>query len=58
MAFGAEPDIKAWADRVALNPARIPPGEEPAAGAIAAVDRFKASIGSGMAKMAEFAGMS
>ncbi len=23
--FGAEPDIKAWADRVALNPARIPP---------------------------------
>jgi hypothetical protein len=24
--FGAEPDIKAWADRVALNVARIPPG--------------------------------
>ena len=23
--FGAEPDIKAWADRVALNPARVPP---------------------------------
>ena len=26
MSFGSEPDIKAWADRVALNPARIPPG--------------------------------
>jgi hypothetical protein len=24
--FGAEPDIKAWADDVALNPARVPPG--------------------------------
>ena len=26
MSFSAEPDIKDWADRVALNPARIPPG--------------------------------
>jgi hypothetical protein len=26
MAFSAEPDIKAWADQVALNPSRIPPG--------------------------------
>ena len=25
-AFGAEADIKSWADTVALNPARIPPG--------------------------------
>jgi hypothetical protein len=25
LAFSAEPDIKAWADGVALNPARIPP---------------------------------
>jgi hypothetical protein len=25
-AFAAEPDIKEWADRVALNPARVPPG--------------------------------
>ena len=31
--FGAEPDIKAWADRVALNPARIPPGARRIAGA-------------------------
>ena len=26
MSFSAEPDIKEWADQVALNPARIPPG--------------------------------
>ena len=26
MSFSAEPDIKQWADQVALNPARIPPG--------------------------------
>ncbi len=25
-AFGAEPDIAAWANEVALNPARVPPG--------------------------------
>jgi len=58
MAFGAQPDIKAWADRVTLNPARIPPGTEPSADTVAAVDRFKASAAAGMAKMAEFAGIS
>ena len=26
MSFPADPDIKEWSDRVALNPARIPPG--------------------------------
>lgn len=26
MSFSSEPDIKAWSDRVALNPARVPPG--------------------------------
>ena len=26
MSFASHPDIKAWADRVPLNPARIPPG--------------------------------
>ncbi|GAA6526392.1 FAD/NAD(P)-binding protein [Intrasporangium sp. DVR] len=26
MTFSAEPDIRRWADQVALNPARIPPG--------------------------------
>ena len=28
LAFTAEPDIKEWADRVALNPARVPPGPQ------------------------------
>ena len=31
--FGSEPDIKAWSDRVALNPARIPPEYAGSAGA-------------------------
>ncbi|WP_234423924.1 hypothetical protein [Intrasporangium calvum] len=26
MTFTAEPDIKEWANGVALNPARVPPG--------------------------------
>ena len=26
MSYSAEPDIKEWADQVALNPARTPPG--------------------------------
>src|SRR5690606_31611480 len=30
MSFSAEPDIRAWADQVPLNPARIPPGYESA----------------------------
>ena len=41
LAFGAEPDIKEWSDRVALNPARVPPecasdpGSRPPQGAFA-----------------------
>ena len=35
--FSAEPDIKAWADTVALNPARVPPGHPPSA----ALDRVR-----------------
>jgi hypothetical protein len=26
MSFGAEPDIAEWSARVAINPARVPPG--------------------------------
>lgn len=53
MSFSAEPDIKAWADTVALNPARVPPDYGPspaldsarqrlAASTPAALDRFAA----------------
>ncbi|MEV6487912.1 FAD/NAD(P)-binding protein [Actinoplanes sp. NPDC051633] len=58
MSFGAHPDIKAWADRVSLNPARIPPDMVDSPALAAAVGRFRKHVGAGMARMAEFAGMS
>ncbi len=58
MAFGADADIKAWADRVALNPARIPPGSAGSAELDRAVARFREHVGAGIARMAELAGMS
>lgn len=52
-AFGAEPDIKAWADGVALNPARIPPGHPRSAALDDAVARLAANVGPGMARLAQ-----
>jgi hypothetical protein len=57
MSFGSHPDIKAWADRVPLNPARIPPEAAGSADLDAAVQRFRASVGAGVTRMAELAGM-
>lgn len=56
MSFGSDPAIKAWADGVSLNPARTPPelADEPRV--VAAVQRFRAHVGPGMARMAELAG--
>jgi hypothetical protein len=58
MSFASHPDIKAWADRVALNPARIPPDMAGSTELSAAVERFRRSLGAGMARMAELAGVS
>ena len=58
VSFGSQPDIKAWTDRVALNPARIPPDMEGHAELTAAVARFRRCVAAGMARMAELAGMS
>ena len=58
MSFGSHPDIKAWADRVWLNPARIPPDMSGSAELTAAVMRFRGSLGAGVARLAELAGMS
>ena len=58
LAFSAEPDIKDWVDRVALNPARVPPGAGVDADLTAAGERFGAAVGPGMAAMAELAGLS
>ena len=57
MSFASRSDIKAWADRVSLNPARIPPDMAGSAELTAAVERFRRHIGAGMARMAELAGM-
>lgn len=52
-AFGAEPDVKAWSDRVALNPARVAP-EHPRTPELAAVQaRLAAAVPPGLARLEE-----
>ncbi|WP_148574502.1 NAD(P)-binding protein [Nocardioides caldifontis] len=58
LAFGAAPEVKAWADTVSLNPAAIPPGRAPTPALTTAVERFREAVGPGMARLAELAGMS
>lgn len=58
MSFSADPDIKAWADGVALNPSRIPPERRDDPALLTAVDRFSGSVGPGLARLAELAGLS
>ena len=53
-AFGAEPDIRQWADGVALNPARTPRDGSPAADAARA--RVERSADAGLARLAELSG--
>lgn len=52
IAFGAEPDLKDWSDRVALNPARVPPDHPTSA----ALDDARARLGehrdAGVARLA------
>lgn len=57
LAFSAEPDIKEWIDRVALNPARVLPGQAVDPDLAAAEERFRAAIGPGLAAMAKLAGL-
>jgi hypothetical protein len=52
-AFGSEPDIKAWSDRVALNPARIPPEHGPSPELDDAVDRLRENVGPGLTRLVE-----
>lgn len=55
LAFGAEPDIKEWADSVALNPARVPPGQVVDSDLAAEAERFRVAVGPGLAAMTELA---
>ncbi|HUR13323.1 MAG TPA: NAD(P)-binding protein [Mycobacteriales bacterium] len=54
-AFGAEPDIKQWANEVALNPARVPPGHS-SAELDEVLGRLQAHTPSGLAALAELSG--
>jgi hypothetical protein len=55
--FGSEPDIKAWSNRVALNPARIPPeyGSSPALDD--ALDRLQTHAAPGLARLEALSGL-
>jgi hypothetical protein len=56
MSFSAEPDIKAWADGVALNPARVPAGY-PSSPALDSVrERLAASTAPGLERLAAWMG--
>ncbi len=51
--FGSAPDIKSWADRVALNPARVPPGWPGSAELDDALGRLKTHRSAGLARLTE-----
>lgn len=52
--FGAEADIKEWADGVALNPSRVPPGTPASAALDDARSRLAAHTGPALEKFAAF----
>jgi hypothetical protein len=51
--FNAEPDIKDWANRVAINPARVPPEHPGSAELDGILERVAAHAGTGLARLAE-----
>jgi hypothetical protein len=55
-AFGAEPDIAAWATACALNPARIPPAQREAPAVRAAAERMSRHADHGLARLAALGG--
>jgi hypothetical protein len=56
VAFGAEPDIRAWSSTVALNPARVLPDLAGHADVTAAIARLDRHLGPGMRHLAELSG--
>ena len=54
--FGSEPDIKEWSDRVALNPARIPPDYPESPGLDDALGRLQTHAAPGLARLEQFSG--
>lgn len=56
MAYSAEPDITEWSMRVALNPARIPPGHPPSDVLDNARQRLSTHTAPGLTRMAQLSG--
>ena len=56
-AFGSEPDVKEWSDRVALNPARVPPEHTGSPAVGGAVARLQASMPRGVDRLARLGGL-
>ena len=55
-AYGAEPDIAAWANGCALNPARILPSQRDEPGVRAAMARLSDVVEPGLVRLSELAG--
>jgi hypothetical protein len=53
MSFGSQPDIKAWADTVALNPARISPEYDSTAELDEVLNRLQTHLRPGLARLIE-----
>lgn len=53
--FGAEPDIREWSDRVALNPSRVPPGHPGSSALDAARERLARHGRAGLDRLASLA---
>jgi hypothetical protein len=56
-AFSTEPDIKQWTDRIAVNPARIPPELPSSAALDDAVGRLGRYLGPRVARLADLGGI-
>jgi len=54
-AFTSQPDIKDWADRVALNPSRVPPGHPTSPELSAIQERLQAAVAPGLARLDQLA---
>jgi len=50
-AFNSQPDIKDWANGVALNPSRIPPGHPSSPQLSGAQDRLQSAVAAGLARL-------
>jgi hypothetical protein len=55
--FNSEPDIKAWSDRVALNPSRIPPDFGPSPELDESLTRLAGHVAPGLERLRELGGL-